>query len=64
MTQIKTIFICTIFSLLMACGGGGARVDNTTTTVGQELMDLDESHKKGLLSESEYKKARKKIMSR
>jgi len=28
------------------------------------LMDLDASYKKGLLSEDEYKDARKKIMER
>jgi len=66
MLQSKNIFICIVFSLLVACGGGGAKLESstTTTTVGQELMDLDESYKKGLLSESEYKKARKKIMDR
>ena len=66
MTQVKFLFIGIIFSLLVACGGGGAKVETTTTntTMGQELMDLDASYKKGLLSESEYKKAKKNIMKR
>ena len=66
MTQIKTFFICLIFSLLVACGGGGAKVETTTpnTTMGQELMDLDASFKKGLLTEKEYKNAKKNIMNR
>jgi len=63
MSQIKILFICTIFSLLVACGGG-AKVETTTTTMGQELMDLDESYKKGLLTEKEYNNAKENIMDR
>ncbi len=53
-------------SLLGGCGGGGAEVKSTvtTTTMGQELQDLEESYKKGLLTEDEYKKARKAILKR
>lgn len=52
--------------LLTGCGGGGAKtsVTATTTTMGQELQDLEDSYKKGLLSESEYKSARKSILNR
>ena len=59
-------FLVTGFFLLSACGGGGAKVEsiNTTTTTGQELMDLDASCKQGLLTEDEYNKARKNIMDR
>ena len=67
MTQIKFIFIATIIiSLLVGCGGGGATVEATTTntTMGQELMDLNDSFKKGILTEKEYKKAKKNIMNR
>ena len=64
MSQVKILFICTIFSLLVACGGGGAKVETTTTTMGQELMDLDESYKKGLLTEKEYNNAKENIMDR
>ena len=67
MTQTKFIFIAVIIiSLLSGCGGGGATVEATTTntTMGQELMDLNDSYKKGLLTEKEYKNAKKNIMNR
>ena len=59
------LLLCSVL-LLSACGGGGADVQTTThnTTMGQELMDLDNSYKQGIITEKEYKKAKEKIMNR
>ncbi len=66
MKQFSLFIIALSTALLVACGGGGATVENTTTntTMGQELMDLDASYKKGLLTEKEYQRAKKNIMNR
>ncbi len=66
MKQFRLFIIVLSTALLVACGGGGATVENTTTntTMGQELMDLDASYKKGLLTEKEYQRAKKNIMNR
>ena len=68
-----------IFSLLImialslsSCGclsggkGGEAQVQSTTrtTTLGQELQDLDEAYKKGIITEKEYKKKKKQLLKR
>jgi hypothetical protein len=42
----------------------GAKVENRSTTTGQELKDLDDARNKGLLTEDEYQKKRKQIMDR
>lgn len=56
--------------VVIACGGlaGGCgsstKVENRTTTTGQELQDLEEARNKGLLTEDEYNKKRQEIMKR
>ena len=44
--------------------GGKANVQSTTktTTLGQELKDLDAAHKKGIISDEEYEKKRKELL--
>jgi len=49
---------------LTACGGGGASMQASTTTMGQELMDLEKSYKDGIISEKEYEKAKKDILKK
>ncbi len=66
MTQARSILAILLFLSLTACGGGGADIQTTThnTTMGQELMDLDASYKKGILTEKEYNRAKENIMDR
>lgn len=47
---------------LGGCGGGGANVKARTTTVGQELMDLDAAYKAGIITEREYKQKKEHIL--
>lgn len=65
-TTTRTVCMSTLaaaMALLGACGGSSAKVENRTTTVGQELQDLDAARDKGLLTESEYQQKRKQIMN-
>jgi len=58
---IVMLFSATSF---MGCGGGGAKVDATGTTVGQELMDLEKAYKEGVITEKQYNDQKKKILKR
>jgi len=58
---------------LSSCGGclgggsgGKANVQSTTktTTLGQELKDLDAAYKKGIISDEEYEAKRKELLER
>jgi DUF917 family protein len=65
MRMLAVVLLLTYSGALLGCGGGGdVKQQTTTTTLGKELQDLDDAHKKGLLSESEYKDARKKLMKK
>lgn len=44
--------------------GSSAKVEARTTTVGQELQDLEDARNKGLLTEDEYAKKRAQIMKK
>jgi len=66
--RVLAMIILILFGAgLAGCGGGeGGEVKSqiTTTTVGQELMDLESAYKKGAITEKEYEKAKKKILKR
>jgi hypothetical protein len=49
---------------LSACGGGGAKLQSevTTTTTGQQLLDLQKAYEAGAISKEEYERERKKIL--
>ena len=49
---------------LTGCGGGGAKVESKTktTTLGQELLDIDKAYKDGVITEKEYQKAKEQLL--
>jgi hypothetical protein len=58
--------LCGILILgVAACGGGGADVKSeiTTTTVGQQLIDLKKALDSGAMTQQEYEQQRKKILN-
>jgi uncharacterized membrane protein len=61
---VVVIFMAMPLGAFSGCGGGGAEIRQQTTTLGQELKDLDDAYKQGLLTEKEYKKVRKQIIEK
>ena len=75
LAPIRTAAVTALVAPLVVALGGGvttlltgcsssAKVEAHTTTVGQELQDLDAAYDQGLLTEDEYKKKRKQILDR
>lgn len=60
---ISIVFIMTVCLVFAGCGST-TKVDAHTTTIGQELKDLDEARNQGLLTEDEYSKKRQEILKR
>lgn len=67
-TFLSTTLALTLFAslCLTGCGGGGARTstvqETRTTTVGQELLDLQKAYEAGTINESQYQAQKKKIL--
>jgi hypothetical protein len=57
------VLVCAA-AALAGCGGGSSKNDNKSTTVGQELQDLEEARNKGLLTEDDYQRQREAILER
>ena len=66
--RIRTLVLIILMSVnFMACGGGTKTdvvTETSTTTLGQELQDLDKAYKDGIISEEEYKKAKEKLIKK
>ena len=66
--RICTLVLIVLMSLnFMACGGGTKTdvvTETSTTTLGQELQDLDKAFKDGIITEKEYKKAKEKLIKK
>jgi hypothetical protein len=64
MKWIGLVAILLLMVMPLAGCGGGASVKQSMTTLGQELQDLDDAYKKGLLTEKEYKKAKEDLIDK
>ena len=63
---VAAIVLLLFCASLPGCGGGGAKMKSqiTTTSLGQELTDLDAAYKAGVINQKEYETAKKGLMKR
>jgi hypothetical protein len=64
----RTVVTVVMFAILMGglftgCGGGGAEVKQTSTTMGQQLIDLKAAYEQGIITEREYERAKQNILN-
>jgi len=63
--RIWTVVVMIAMALgLTGCGGGGAEIktQSYSTTLGQELKDLEEAYQKGIITEKQYNQAKEKLI--
>jgi hypothetical protein len=63
---IQLVAFLAISTFPSGCGGGAAEVKShtTTTTLCQELMDLDKAYKQGVITEEQYNTTKKKLLEK
>lgn len=69
---MRSLRVCVLVLIVLvsvnfvACGGGKTDVKSgsstVTTTLGQELQDLDKAYKDGIITQKEYEKAKKRLI--
>lgn len=58
------IFTIVMGGLFVGCGGGGAQLQQSNVSLGQELTDLQAAREKGIITEKEYEKAKKELLKK
>jgi len=64
MKAIKIVVICTVIACMTGCMALN-RIEmsvSRNTTIGKELVDLNEAKEKGIISQKEYEKAKRKLL--
>ncbi len=61
--RVCTLFILIIFGAgLAGCGGTDVNTKTYTTTLGQELQDLEKAYKDGIITEKQYEDSKKNLI--
>jgi len=73
MTRLRIFVALSLIFMLLnasACGclgggnGGKQTVETKTTTLGQELTDLQKAHESGAITDDQYEKAKKELLKK
>ncbi|MBW1960561.1 MAG: hypothetical protein JRJ04_03810 [Deltaproteobacteria bacterium] len=64
MRIFAVVIVLAVGTTFLGCGGGGTNVQQSTTTIGQELIDLDKAYKQGVITEKQYNEQKIKILKK
>ena len=68
MKRLFVFFVALIIAVTIGLTGCGRKqtttVETTNTTLGQELIDLQQAYEKGIISEKEYNNLKKQAMKK
>jgi hypothetical protein len=70
MTRFRKLVALGLILMLLsatACGGGSGgkqTIETKTTTLGQELQDLQKAHQSGAIDDKQYEKAKKELLKK
>jgi len=68
MKKLSVMLIAMLIALSIGLSGCGRKqtttVQSTSTTLGQELVDLQQAYDKGIITEKEYNDLKKKAMKK
>ena len=65
---MRLLRVCTLFMLIIfgaglaGCAGGDVNTKTYTTTLGEELQDLEKAYKDGIITEKQYEDSKKKLI--
>lgn len=63
---LALVLVAVVCLNIAACGGSKTKVKSepttVTTTLGQELLDLDKAYKDGIITQKEYEKAKQRLI--
>ena len=61
---VAIILVLMVGMSFIGCGGGGAKVQQSNTTIGQELIDLEKAYNDKIITKKQYDQQKKKILNR
>lgn len=61
---VAVVLVLMVGISFIGCGGGKTSVKQSSTTIGQELIDLEKAYNDKIITKKQYEEQKKKILKR